>query len=118
MQVTRRDIWLADLGEPTGSTAGDIRPIVIVQNDSLNVSRLTTYLAIPLTSNLRRQAVPWNLFLPAKSTGLEKDSVAQPTLTLAVDEVQLIERIGRVSEKHLDQLFSRLDIALGRAGVA
>ena len=114
MEVARRDIWLADLGEPIGSAAGDIRPVVIVQNDSMNVSRLTTYLAIPITGNLRRQAYPWNLLLPATVTGLEKDSVAQANLALAVDEVQLVERIGRISEKQLDQLLSRLDIVLGR----
>ena len=55
------------------------------------------------------------MLLPAKATGLDKDSVAQLTLMLAIDEEQLIERVGRISERQLAQLFARLDLALGRA---
>ena len=120
MLVSRRDVWWADLGEPAklkseASTSGFHRPVIILQSDAINVSRLTTYLCVPLTGNLRTQIAPWNMLLPAKATGLDKDSVAQLTLMLAIDEEQLIERVGRISERQLAQLFARLDLALGRA---
>lgn len=114
MQVSQRDVWWADLGEPIGSTSGFHRPVIILQCDAINVSRLTTYLCVPLTGNLRTEVAPWNMLLAAKATGLDKDSVAQLTLTLAIDEEQLIEPIGRISERQLAQLFTKLDLALGR----
>ena len=114
MLVSQRDIWWADLGEPIGSTSGFHRPVIILQSDAINVSRLATYLCVPLTGNLRTQIAPWNMPLPVKATGLDKDSVAQLALMLAIDEVQLVERVGRISERQLEQLFTKLDLALGR----
>ena len=114
MLVSRRDIWWADLGDPIGSTSGFHRPVIILQSDAINVSRLATYLCVPLTGNLRTQVAPWNMLLAAKATGLDKDSVAQLTLMLAINEAQLIERVGRIPERQLDQLFAKLDLALGR----
>jgi mRNA interferase MazF len=116
LQVSQRDVWWVDLGEPVGGSSGYHRPIVIVQSDAINVSRLTTYLSVPLTGNLKRQVAPWNMLLPAKATGLEKDSVAQTTLLFAVDQSQLIERTGRISDRQLGRLLARLDVALGRSG--
>ena len=114
--VARCDIWWADLGEPVGATSGFHRPVVILQSDAINISRLTTYVCMPLNSNLKRQIAPWNMLLSARSTGLDKDSVAITTLMFAVDESQLVERMGRISERQLGQLFAKLDLALGRSG--
>lgn len=88
--------------------------MIILQSDAINISRLATYLCVPLTGNLRTQIAPWNMLLTAKATGLEKVSVAQLTLMLAIDQAQLIERVGRISERQLEQLLAKLDLALGR----
>lgn len=112
--VKQRDIWIVDLPNPVGSEAGYRRPVVIVQADSLNISRMMTFLAVPITGIEFRSSFAWNLNLPSKSTGLIKNSVAQTNLTLTVNESQLIERVGQVSEAQLAQLFFRLDIVLGR----
>lgn len=112
--LVQRDIWWADFGDPRGSEAGYRRPVVIVQTDALNASRLRTVICMPLTSNTAWRASPWNLFLSARSTGLTKDSLAQAALTLALDRSQLIEPVGRVSPAQLTKLFACLDIALGR----
>jgi mRNA interferase MazF len=116
MDVAQRDVWWAELGEPAGSTIGYRHPVIIIQSDAINISRLTTYLCVPLTSALRWQILPWNMLLTDEATGLGKDSVAQTGLTFTVDESQLIERTGRITERQLGQLFARLDIALGRVG--
>jgi mRNA interferase MazF len=115
LHVSQRDVWRADLGDPLGSGAGFDRPAIIVQNDAINVSRLAAYLCVPLTGNLNRQIAPWNMLLSASPTGLEKDSVAQTTLLFAVDQSQLIEQTGRITERQLGQLLLKLDIALGRS---
>ena len=115
-QVSQRDVWWADLSDPVGGSSGYHRPVVIVQSDAINISRLTTYLCVPLTGNLNRQIAPWNMLLTAKGTGLDKDSVAQTGLLFAVDQSQLLERSGRISGRQFGQLMARLDIALGRSG--
>ena len=114
MDVRQCDIWLADLREPIGSEAGFVRPVIIVQADGINVSRLSTYLAVPVTGLLGRSSVPWNLVLSANTAGLGKKSIAQTNLTLTVDDTQLIERMGSISASQLGQLFICLDVALGR----
>jgi mRNA interferase MazF len=112
--VRQREIWIADLPEPKGSEAAYRRPVIIVQADSLNVSRMSTFLVVPMTGLRFRTAFPWNLDISAKSSGLALDSIAQINLTLTVNEDQLIERTGQISETQLAQLFARLDLVLGR----
>ena len=53
MEVAQRDVWWADLGEPVGSAPGYRRPVVVVQCDALNTSRIGTVVCVPLTSNLK-----------------------------------------------------------------
>ena len=112
--VEQRDIWWADLGEPVGSVTGDQRPVVVLQADGLNASRLQSYLCVPLTSKLLTGRSPWSVLLPATRTGLPKDSVALLHLVLAVDTSQLIEHVGRIGPSVLHQMFNCLDVALGR----
>lgn len=46
MIVERGQVWTADLGEPEGSEPGYNRPVLIVQNDAFNRSRLHTVIAV------------------------------------------------------------------------
>ena len=112
--VRQGEIWLADLGEPSGSVAGYVRPVVIMQGDMVNASRLQSYLSIPMTGNLRHASIPTNFLLSARQTGLDRDIVAQPTLLLAVDESQLITRLGEINARLMRQLFACLDVVFGR----
>ncbi|MEP7350603.1 MAG: type II toxin-antitoxin system PemK/MazF family toxin [Sphingorhabdus sp.] len=114
--VVQGEVWWADLGQPVGSVPGYRRPVVIVQGGLLNGSRISTVICIPLTSNLNWEAIPTCLRLPAKATGLDRDSVAQASQIMTADKNQLIEPIGRISERQLGQLLARLDVALGRSG--
>ncbi len=57
---------------------------------------------------------PGNVLLAASTTGLPKDSVANVSLIVAIDRQQLSERAGKVSRRHLDQVFSGIDTVLGR----
>ena len=56
------------------------RPVVVVQSEAFNRSRIQTVVAITLTSNLRLAAAPGNVLLPAKAAGLPRDSVANVSL--------------------------------------
>ena len=112
--IAQAEIWWADLGDPVGSAPGYRRPVVIVQCDALNRSRIATVLCVPLTSNLKWADAPGNVLLPAKATGLDRDSVANVSLTVAVDKTQLVERAGKVSERQLELVLAGIDVVLGR----
>ena len=114
MVITQGEIWWADLPAPTGSGPGSRRPVVVVQGDPLNRSRIATVVCVPLTSNLRWAAAPGNVSLPAHFTGLPKDSVANVSQIVSVDRELLTERLGNVPRAKLELLFSGIDVVLGR----
>jgi mRNA interferase MazF len=114
MVIAQGEVWWADLGEPIGSEPGFRRPVLVVQGDSLNRSRIATSVCIPLTSNLKWGDAPGNVVLKAKSTGLPKDSVANLSQIVALDKTALTERAGRISKRQLQLVFAGLDIVLGR----
>ena len=96
MVVERSEIWWADLGEPEGSEPGFRRPVLIVQADAFNRSRLQTVIAVVLTSNLRLIEAPGNVLMPAKATGLPRDSVANVSQLITLDREFLTEKVGRL----------------------
>jgi mRNA interferase MazF len=82
--------------------------VLVVQNDAFNRSRLRTVVAVVLTSNLRLVAAPGNVLLPAKATGLPKDSVANVSQVITVDRDFLTEPAGRIR----GQLLKDVEIGL------
>ncbi|MDE0393344.1 MAG: type II toxin-antitoxin system PemK/MazF family toxin [Gammaproteobacteria bacterium] len=113
MVVARRDVWWADLDEPGESEPGFRRPVLIVQADAFNRSRLRTVIGVGLSSNRRLLDAPGNVLLQAASTGLPKDSVANVTQLLTMDEDYLTDRTGQVSQRLMGQVESGLRLVLG-----
>ncbi len=114
MVVAQGDILWAALPDPTGSGPGFRRPVVVVQGDALNATRLATVVIVPLTSNMRWASAPGNIMLRARRTGLPKDSVANVSQIAAIDKSLLEEHVGRVPGGELLLLFAGIDILLGR----
>jgi len=114
MVISQGDIWWADLPSPTGSGPGFRRPVVIVQGDALNQSRIGTAICVPLTSNLKWASAPGNVVLASKVTSLEKDSVANVSQILTVDRDLLTECVGRVSGARVQLILAGIDVVLGR----
>lgn len=114
MVINQGEIWWADIGEPIGSAPGYRRPIVIVQGDALNRSRLSTVVCVPLTSNTAWASAPGNILLPSASTGLDKDSVANVSQIVALDRDQLTDRVGKITAKQLAAILNGIDVVLGR----
>jgi mRNA interferase MazF len=95
--VTRRaDIYWADLGQPSGSRPAKRRPVLVVQSDPYNASRLATVLAAVITSNTALATMPGNVFLPATATGLPRDSVVNVTALVTLNKADLTDRVGDV----------------------
>ena len=112
MVIERGEVWWADLGEPDGSEPGYRRPVVIVQSDAFNRSRLRTVVAVVLMTNVRLVEAPGNVLLPAKATGLPKDSVVNVSQVMTVDRDFLLERAGRVRGQLLKDVDKGLRLVL------
>jgi mRNA interferase MazF len=115
MVIAQGDVCWASLDEPVRSGPGFRRPVIIVQGDAFNASRIATVVVVPLTSNQRLAAAPGNVLLPAAATGLSQDSVANVSQIVAIDRELLTERVGKVSDSHLYRILAGIDVVLGRA---
>ncbi|KAA1245030.1 type II toxin-antitoxin system PemK/MazF family toxin [Mycobacterium simiae] len=96
MVMNRADIYWADLGPPSGSRPAKRRPVLVVQSDPYNASRLATVLAAVITSNTTLATMPGNVFLPATATGLPRDSVVNVTALVTLNKTDLTDRVGDV----------------------
>jgi mRNA interferase MazF len=112
--IAQGDVWWAELSEPVGSTPGFRRPVLVVQGDQLNRSRIATVICVPLTSNLAWADAPGNVLLSAKLTGLPKESVANASQIVVVDKTQLEEHVGRLPRRKLELVLNGIDVVLGR----
>jgi mRNA interferase MazF len=112
--IGQAEIWWADLGEPIGSGPGYRRPVLVVQCDALNQSRVGTIVCVPLTSNLKWAEAPGNVLLAARATGLAQDSVANVSLIVAIDRHQLTERVGKLTRRPFELVLAGIDTVLGR----
>jgi len=105
-------VWWADLDEPAGSELGYRRPVLIVQADAFNRSRLQTTIAVVLTSNLRLIDAPGNVLVPKHISGLPKDSVANVSQLVTLDRDFLAERAGKVPPRLLAAIDAGLKLVL------
>jgi len=110
--IERGEVWWADLGEPDGSEPGYRRPVLIVQGDAFNRSRLRTVIAVVLMTNARLVEAPGNVLLSAKATGLPRDSVANVAQVITVDRDFLLERAGRIRGQLLQDVDKGLRLVL------
>ncbi len=116
MVIAQGEIWWAELGQPRGSAPAFRRPVVVVQSDSLNRGKLATVICVPLTSNVKWALMPGNVHLPARVTGLAKNSVANVSQIVTVDKSQLTKRVGRLPAAKMELIFSGIDVVLARRG--
>jgi mRNA interferase MazF len=111
--IGQGQVWWADLPAPAGSGPGYRRPVV-VQGDALNRSRISTVVCVPLTSNVRWAEAPGNVLLPARLTGLPKDSVANVSQIITLDRSLLTETVGKLPRAKLELILAGVDVVLGR----
>ena len=114
MVISQGEVWWADLPAPAGSGPGFRRPVVVAQCDALNRSRIGTVVCVPLTSNLKWAGAPGNVSLPARLTGLPRESVANVSQIVSVDKDLLTVRVGRLPQAKLDLLLSGINVILGK----
>jgi mRNA interferase MazF len=111
--IQRGSIWWTDLGEARGSKPANRRPVLVVQSDPFNSSRLNTVIAAVITSNTGLAAMPGNVFLPAASSGLPKDSVVNVTALVTLDKADLDTETGQLPASLINEVDRGLRRVLG-----
>ena len=112
--VSQGEVWWADLGEPRGSKPGFRRPVLVIQGDALNRSRIATAVCVALTSNVKWASAPGNVLLSESATGLPKESVANVSQIVTLDKLELTVRVGKLPKAKLELVLSGVDVVLGR----
>ena len=110
--MQRGEVWWASLREPSGSEPGFRRPVLIVQDDAFNRSRIQTVIAIAITTNLELAKAPGNVLLPKKVTCLPRESVANVSQLITIDKSFLSERVGSLPLDLLEQVDAGLRMIL------
>ena len=109
----RGDVWWAELPMPQGSEPGFRRPVLIVQADAFNRSRIQTVIVAAITSNAQLGEAPGNVLLPKRAAGLARQSVVNVSQLLSLDRAFLTERAGRLTQNWLDLVDAGLRKVLG-----
>jgi mRNA interferase MazF len=112
--ISQGEIWWADLPDPLGSGPGFRRPVVVVQCDAFNRSRISTAVCVPLTSNTALAEVPGNVLLSRADTALPKDSVANASQIVTLDKELLTDRVSKLSRARCELVLAAIDTVLGR----
>jgi mRNA interferase MazF len=111
--MTRGEIWWAQFGITFGSEAGYKRPVLIVQDDAFNESKIRTVVVLPLTTNLRLAEAPGNVLLKKNESKLTGDSVIIGAGLYALDRERFIERISKVNKKVMEKVKKGMMLVLG-----
>ena len=113
MEVVRGEVWWADLPDPVASDPGGTRPVLVVQANPFNCSRIATVLAVVITTNERLADLPGNVPLSPRDTGLKQPSVANVSQIITADRTFLRKRIGRIRAETMARVESGLRLVLG-----
>lgn len=110
--IQRGEIWWADLAEPSGSAPGFKRPVLVIQADAFNRSRIQTVVCAVLTSNLRLADAPGNVVVSKRESGLPKDSVVNISQIVTLDRTTLTERVGKLSARLCERIDNGIRLVL------
>ena len=110
--MVRGEIWWANLPVPSGSEPGFRRPVLIIQADSFNRSKIKTVICSIITPNLNLAKVPGNVLLEKEDTNLPKPAVVNIPQIVTLDKSFLTECIGTLNKRILNKVESGLKLVL------
>jgi mRNA interferase MazF len=111
--MTRGELWWADFSIPFGSEPGYKRPVLIIQNDFFNNSKINTTIVIPLTTNLILADAPGNILITKRESKLKKDSVITISQIEVIDRQRLIEKITKLDRTIIEKTENNILFILG-----
>lgn len=117
MVISQGEVFWASLSGAQGSEPGNKRPVVIVQRDSINISRFGTVLVIPLTTQTRHSNIPGNVLLNKGEANLPNASLARCTHVMVIDKNRLNEKVGTLSSDRTEEIVDNICWVLGRSQI-
>jgi len=111
--MTRGELWWADFGIPFGSEPGYRRPVIVIQNDFFNNSKINTTIVIPLTTNLLLADAPGNILITKNQSKLKKDSVIVISQIEVIDKRRLVEKIIKIDRTIIEKIEDNILFILG-----
>ena len=111
--MRRGEVWWASLPPPAGSGPGLRRPVVVVQSNPFNESRIATVIITIITSNLALAEAPGNVRIGKAESGLAKPSVVNVSQVLTIDRSYLTERVRALPAQAMSRVESGLRLVLG-----
>ena len=110
--MRRGDIWWASLRPPGGSGPGFRRPVLVIQSNEFNESKIATVIVIAITSNLKLANAPGNVLLKKKESHLKLDSVINISQIITVDKSVLTEQVGILSDRIMRNIENGIRLVL------
>jgi mRNA interferase MazF len=111
--MQRGEIWWADLPAPAGSGPGYRRPILVLQSDPFNQSRIQTVIVAVITKNLSLAEAPGNVLLSTRTSHLPVDSVVNLSQLVTIDRILLTKYVSTLTSRKLKQVEAGLRLVLG-----
>lgn len=111
--MKRGEVWWASLPEPTGSGPGYRRPVLVIQSNPFNQSRIGTVVVAVVTSNVALAEAPGNVRLTKSDAGLPKASVVNVSQVLTIDRALLTLRVKSLPERVMQRIDEGLRLVLG-----
>lgn len=113
--MKRGEIWWAHLPDPVGSGSGYRRPVVVVQANAFNASRIPSVVVATVTSNLALGDAPGNVRIAKADSSLARPSVVNVSQLLTLDRSILVERVATLPGAVLDRIDAGLRLVLALA---
>jgi len=95
MNITRGEIYYADLSPVIGSEQGGYRPVLILQNNKGNKFSTTVIIA-PISSRITKNNLPTHVLI--ENDNLEKKSVVLLEQIRTIDKKRIYEKVGKINE--------------------
>ena len=110
--MRRGEVWWANLPEPAASEPGFRRPVLILQSDEFNRSRISTVVAVAITSNMSLAAAPGNVSIAKRSVNLGRECVVNVSQIVTLDKSFLSERVGKLQPPKLREVDEGIRLVL------
>ena len=114
--MKRGEIWWADFGAPLGSEPGYRRPVLIVQSNVFNRSRISTVIIAAISSNLALESAPGNVRLSRSDSKLAKASVVNVSQISSADRARLVGKVSTLAPSQMSKVEAGLKLVMGFDG--
>ena len=110
--MRRGEVWRINLEPTVGAEIRKTRPVIIVNDDEIGILPLKVVVPITDWKDHYENAVWMVKIEPNRENGLSKTSSADAFQVRSVSQERFVEKIGKVSDEHLEEITEALAIVL------